>query len=215
MRVRLSRLAAVTFYEIVIHWRRRGLPLVIVFFAAISLMNGLAFWVLKRDLFIGFLTTDPPLMLLILAMPIIVADTIPKDRQFLVRELLHSLPMSSGVYLIGKLLGVWILILDGLSGRALRVDWVVTSWFLQSENNPGAMDSRCGAFGALYLRNGRVVVIWSTYAPQSNFSGRGLRVVLLVYIRNSVWVFVASNEGGPRRYLPFSTTDLFRQDNAR
>ncbi len=69
------------------------------------------------------------------------------------------------------------------SGMALRADWGATSWFLQSENNPGAMDSRRGAFGALHLRNERVVVIWSTYAPQSNFSGRGLRFVLLVFIR--------------------------------
>ncbi len=118
MRVRFSQLVAVASYEFVIHWRRRGLSLVIAFFAVISLMNGLVFWVLKRDLFVGFLTTDPPLILLILTMPIIVADTIPKERQFVVRELMRSLPMPSGVYLIGKLLGVWILILGGLSGVA-------------------------------------------------------------------------------------------------
>jgi ABC-type transport system involved in multi-copper enzyme maturation permease subunit len=43
----------------------------------------------------------------ILLIPIIVADSIPKDRQYRVRELLNTYPLSDEVYLAGKILGVW------------------------------------------------------------------------------------------------------------
>jgi len=55
-----------------------------------------------------------PLLLLSLAVPPIVAETIPLDRQAGVRELLDGLPLSRGTYLLGKLLGVWVGVLSGL-----------------------------------------------------------------------------------------------------
>ncbi len=40
--------------------------------------------------------------------PMIMAEAAPRDRQFGVRELLDSLPVSAPVYLAGKVLGAWI-----------------------------------------------------------------------------------------------------------
>ena len=42
-----------------------------------------------------------------------------KDQQFGVRELLDSLPFGPGLYLIGKLLGVWASVVIGFGGFAL------------------------------------------------------------------------------------------------
>lgn len=47
----------------------------------------------------------------ILLIPIVVADSIPKDRQYRVRELLDTYPLSNEIYLAGKILGVWCNIL--------------------------------------------------------------------------------------------------------
>jgi ABC-type transport system involved in multi-copper enzyme maturation permease subunit len=131
MKERLSQLVAVALYEMLIQWRRKGLPLVLVTFTVISLTTGLAFWILHLDMFVGWATTDPPLMLLILATPLVVADTIPKDRHYGVRELLQSLPISHGVYLNVKLLGVWIPLSVGLVGIACLFEgtaWLVHGW---------------------------------------------------------------------------------------
>lgn len=46
-------------------------------------------------------------LVLIYLAPFGAADSIPNDRLFGVRELLDSLPLSSRVYLAGKLLGMW------------------------------------------------------------------------------------------------------------
>ena len=53
-------------------------------------------------------------MVLMLLVPIVVADTVPKDRQFGVRELLDSLPLATGTYLGGKLLSLWASLLAGI-----------------------------------------------------------------------------------------------------
>jgi hypothetical protein len=54
-----------------------------------------------------------------LMVPPLVADTIPKDRQLGVSELLDSLPLSLGVYLAGKLFSLWLNLLLSLGLAAL------------------------------------------------------------------------------------------------
>ena len=50
-------------------------------------------------------------LVMMLLVPIVVADTVPKDRQFGMRELLDSLPLTTGTYLSGKLLSLWVSLL--------------------------------------------------------------------------------------------------------
>ena len=42
-----------------------------------------------------------------IALTLFLAETIPLDRQFKVRELIDALPISRAMYLGGKVLGVW------------------------------------------------------------------------------------------------------------
>ena len=59
MKGKLSQLNAVMLYEMLIQWRRKGLPLVLVTFTVLSLTTGLAFWILHLDMFVGWATIDP------------------------------------------------------------------------------------------------------------------------------------------------------------
>ena len=57
-----------------------------------------------------------------------VADTIPLDRQYGVRDTLDSLPLSQGVYILGKLLGTWAAVLVGM--LVIMVLTAIGWWFL-------------------------------------------------------------------------------------
>ena len=52
-------------------------------------------------------------------LPVVVADTLPKDKHLGVRELLESLPLTPGTYLAGKMLSVWVSLLAGVGLAAL------------------------------------------------------------------------------------------------
>jgi hypothetical protein len=51
-----------------------------------------------------------PAVFLVILIPIVVAEAIPRDRQLGVRELLDSLPLRSRIYLAGKLLGTCVIV---------------------------------------------------------------------------------------------------------
>jgi len=128
-----TQLRGMTVYEFRMHWRRRGL---VVITLAIILMLGFSMVILGDSMrqansidpelyrravtaTIIFSTWAPIGVSLAIILPIIVADTIPLDKQYGVRDLLDSIPMVSGVYLIGKLLGVWVSVLVGLGAVML------------------------------------------------------------------------------------------------
>lgn len=62
-----------------------------------------------------FLTWAPLAVTLALLLPVVISDTIPRDNQIGVRELLDSLPLTTGTYLAGKVLGVWVTWIGGIS----------------------------------------------------------------------------------------------------
>jgi hypothetical protein len=64
-------------------------------------------------------TFAPVYMALLLMVPPIAAELIPKDRQLGVTELLESTPLTTSVYLAGKVLGFWVSALAGLAGVML------------------------------------------------------------------------------------------------
>ncbi|MBI5960469.1 MAG: ABC transporter permease subunit [Chloroflexi bacterium] len=58
---------------------------------------------------------------LAMVLPFIMADAIPKDKQLGVRELLDSTPLTTGTYLLGKMLGSWLSVLVSLLAVILPV----------------------------------------------------------------------------------------------
>jgi len=137
LKLRLAQLGGIIRYEALIQWRRRGVPTLMLVFAAILLLVELAVGQMGRRLnaesaaagmvatseiaraqgTIGMYYAWPvALLLMILAVPPIVADTIPRDRQESVSELIHSLPVGHSTFLGGKLLGGWAGLFGGLAG---------------------------------------------------------------------------------------------------
>jgi pimeloyl-ACP methyl ester carboxylesterase/ABC-type transport system involved in multi-copper enzyme maturation permease subunit len=143
----LTQLAGMIRYEFLLQWRRTALPALVVgliitpilgVFIAQSAFRGyraalasgtLSLEVAKADITAAMI----PVMWLgasliaVLMIPLVVADTIPKDRQAGVRELLDSLPLSPGTYLAGKLFSLWLSLLVGV-GLAALIAGVV--WWL-------------------------------------------------------------------------------------
>lgn len=140
MGVELAQLVAIIRYEMIMQRRRRGLPMIMIVLAIGLLLLALG---VRGCVSEGVAQVEAPaeeipsgvaqlqaslamtfgwsvaLMLLILAVPPVVAEAIPKDRHIGVRELIDSLPLSSATYLTGKLLGVWVSMLVGLVGVAV------------------------------------------------------------------------------------------------
>ena len=68
------------------------------------------------DAIVGNVTT---LVMIVLLLPLMLAELVPLDRQYRVREIVDALPVSRNVYLAGKLLSVWPVVAIGLTLSAL------------------------------------------------------------------------------------------------
>lgn len=124
-------------YEFLLHWRRRALA--VLFLASMSLPL-LGIFLARNHIgsldqlllpaaglgpeaarqastaSLLMLTWAPLFMVLLMLLPPVAAETVPRDEQLGVGELLHSLPLSPGVYLGGKLAGLWVSLLAGIAG---------------------------------------------------------------------------------------------------
>ena len=141
MKVVLSQLWGIVWYELWLQWRRRSLPIMGLCFVAILLlflllatnqltapppeMSDIAVTAATFSLILS--VTPVALLLMLLALPPIVAEAVARDQQFGVAELRDTLPVSAGLYLMGKVLGVWggitlmaalVAVLSGLFGWA-------------------------------------------------------------------------------------------------
>jgi ABC-type transport system involved in multi-copper enzyme maturation permease subunit len=137
--MRLGQLIGIVYYEVRMHWRRRGVFMLAFFFTAALVLVGLLQYVtLETHPKLAELRGDMPqsseimasntviqsiwpvgLMFSILAIPPVLSDTVPKDRQMGVCALLGSLPLDRATYLTGKLLGTWASLLVMLTEVAL------------------------------------------------------------------------------------------------
>jgi len=109
------QLAAMVRYELLLHYRRRGLIMVAALAAVLLTMlifgmpkilpqsEDMPAW--AELLNPGQMLASTTMSLIIVALPPLLADTIPLDRRSGMRELLKSLPLSNGIYLVGKVLG--------------------------------------------------------------------------------------------------------------
>jgi hypothetical protein len=124
----LSQLSGIIQYEFRMQWRRRTVLVVMfpialvpllyaVFFKSAQLAPPAALTVeqLAQQESANATAFNWALEYIVLAfaLPVAVAETLPKDRQLGVSETLGSLPLGPGVYLSGKLISVWLITLAG------------------------------------------------------------------------------------------------------
>lgn len=194
MRMALAQLRGMMWYEFKMHWRSRGILavlLVIMVIILLNMFNGSALFSqiseLKNDsaqrrqiVTIALIRSSWGMigMTLVLLLPVIVAETIPIDRQRHIRDLLDSLPLPYGIYLTGKLLGVWLVVLSGLVLVTLIVG---AAWLLQF----GAYDIRyyletwLVGGGSIALMNAGLAVLLAAGQPTRR---RAIVVVILTLV---------------------------------
>lgn len=132
--VRLFQLRTIVHYEMVSSWRRGSLRAILVFTLLLpQLFHGISFLTgsMMDEALVASLSDRPELLLLagtntaliaggmtillaVLILPMMVAEMVPLDRQYRVREVIDAAPIGAGLYLAGKMLSVWPLILIGL-----------------------------------------------------------------------------------------------------
>ena len=160
-----SQVSGIIRYEFLMHWRRRALLGIMLGMAVVPIVMVLLFgennlaeiqraWVTSggvetevvRQLttrYALFYTAMTLYIVLLLMLPVIAADSVPKDRQLGVRELLDSLPQSTLTYLLGKVLGFWAAASAGVAGAMIftglglwlllgpfQIDRYVTMWLV-------------------------------------------------------------------------------------
>jgi ABC-type transport system involved in multi-copper enzyme maturation permease subunit len=144
MVTQLLRIAAITRNEFRMQWRRRALLVITLAMLLVALVPVL---MLKSELVAGQELSSkaknistggvvsfvfiPVGAVLAMVLPFVMADTIPKDQQLGVRELLDSTPLSPGAYLMGKILGSWLSVLSSLLAVILPVG--IAWWWLIGE----------------------------------------------------------------------------------
>ncbi len=124
--------AAMLRYEFLLQWRRRALSVIMLTIIALPVLGAVTF---GRQALAGvaasglapervrelvaeqmaFAVWGILFIFLTLFVPVVVAETIPKDKHYGVRELLDSLPLSPGLYLAGKLVSMWAAVFAGLA----------------------------------------------------------------------------------------------------
>ena len=128
---KLNQILAIARYEMLLQWRRRSLLVIVFSFIAMisffMLMVGSDDEPILGDLMSTDVATAVllfsfgPLAILtsMLTFPPTVAEAIPKDRQWGMAELFGAMPITTGTYLFGKLLGVWAIVLLVLAGAGI------------------------------------------------------------------------------------------------
>ena len=145
----MTKVGAIVWYEVLMAWRRRSLPLIwglllggVLIFVALVAENN-ARWLadsMQSQLDNGLYTLEQfhtlSLFSIVIAAMIfysvgvisVVGEVIPLDSQFKLRELFKALPITPGIYLAGKLLGVWAGIVTGWLGVGIISG--VGIWFI-------------------------------------------------------------------------------------
>ncbi len=122
MKESLSQLWGVVGYELRLQWVRRSLAIMSICFALFLLLflflatgelepipeagAEIKQTAVTFSLILG--VTPVSLLLLLLALPPIVAEAVARDQQLGLDELRDTLPISPGLYLVGKVGGVWL-----------------------------------------------------------------------------------------------------------
>jgi hypothetical protein len=143
MPTEIAIITGIARYEFKMLWRRRALVVLMLSMALILVASPLLSSDLDAianlanveednvdlalSLTVALATWLPMAVMLVFILPVVMADTIPLDRQYHVDELLNTTRITPATYLAGKLLGVWTATLAGLAAIMLIVTavWVV------------------------------------------------------------------------------------------
>jgi ABC-type transport system involved in multi-copper enzyme maturation permease subunit len=134
--MRFTQLGGLIRYEVRLQWRQRMLTGVILSLIALPLIMYVLFGqnnaaeIQRTWITAGGIATEAALtvttryavmygamalyVVLLLVLPVVSADVLAKDRHYGVRELVDGLPLTTGTYLTGKLLGWWAAAGSGL-----------------------------------------------------------------------------------------------------
>ncbi|HSH05731.1 MAG TPA: ABC transporter permease [Anaerolineae bacterium] len=138
------QLAGIAWYEMRLQWRRRSILVLIVTFLVlivgaaltmnadpnVDVFTDSAELSTQGSTFLVLLMFGPSgLLTIMLTLPPITAETIPKDHQYRVDELIAATPCSPAIYLLGKLIGVLITIVAVMLLAAIG-QWGLTMWLL-------------------------------------------------------------------------------------
>lgn len=150
---RLAQLAGVTRYEFFLVWRGKTvLVMVVMLLVMCAIFFGIMNEGVQHARMIAGVEAIPLetkadmsrtlasiiwgalCIALVGVLPILASDMIPKDRQSGVYSLLESTPLPAGVYLLGKLFGLWLRVLSGLV--AVMVSVGIIFWWLLDGFDP-------------------------------------------------------------------------------
>lgn len=139
--MRAAQLQAIVFYEMQLLWRRRVLPALMLLAVLLLVMTSYSLIQQARSMTVPgesstelaalgvteegmtrYLNTTLIMFSLVSALSIffavvpslVLTEAIPNDSQYRVRDLLDSLPLGQGTYLLGKVGGTWAGVLGGL-----------------------------------------------------------------------------------------------------
>lgn len=124
MKVKMMQVGKIAYYEFRMHWRERALLVVLL---AVAVLNVFSILIIASNTIpvevdvnqmVNYMLAAPVSVTLALVLPIVVSNTIPKDTQWGVRELIDTLPVGQDVYYAGKVAGMWAAVLAGLMGVA-------------------------------------------------------------------------------------------------
>ncbi len=187
MHVTISQLSGIVAYEFRMHWRRRSLLVVTLAMTLITVVlavvtagemgqDSMRQLVSQLDQEQGahgidvltftilFATWAPVGGALAFVLPVLVADTIPLDEQLRTRELLDSLPLAIGVYLAGKVAGVFMAAMTGIvfAAGATAISWWV---FVGPYDLVSYLQMWLLGSGALIALNGSLAVLLAAGQP--------------------------------------------------
>lgn len=181
--MKFAQLRGMIWYEFKMHWRRRALTVVMLAMLSMVLIT-LALSASQefrnvmnsdsesldvspetlRTYMIVFMNWGYIAVVLALILPIVMADTIPLDRQLGAQELIESLPVTPEVYLTGKLIGAWAAMISAV--LPIMVVSAAVFWGLHGAYDLGAYFAMWGV-GALSLiiLNGGMGVLLPAMQP--------------------------------------------------
>jgi pimeloyl-ACP methyl ester carboxylesterase len=149
--VKLAQLGAMVRYELLMSWRRGTLRTVLLsvlaFPQVMVLLDYLfapvageqaaakvALWP-EAALLMGtgaaIFANVTTLVMIVLLLPLVLAELIPLDRQYRVREIIDALPITGSHYMAGKLMSVWPVVVGGLTISA-----ALSGAFSWAQNGP-------------------------------------------------------------------------------
>lgn len=208
----LNTIPAIIQNEFRVQWRRRGLlvltlsmvtlPIAAAFFMRSELVNINSEWVVagaidpeqaRRQLAQTILAViwAPLYVVLSLILPILTADAVPRDRQADNStgwgELLDSLPVPGGIYLLGKLLGVWASALASCLAAMLITGM---SWWLLLGPFDLSLYLQEWLFGAaaLAMLNGGLSTLAAATQPSAR---RGVGIGISISLITITWLMLS------------------------